>query len=241
MRIISILNSKGGVGKTFFSINLANALAKLNQKVTLIDANFISPQISNALGIFGKYYLNDFVFENVNLRNCLYYLPYGFKVIPSKNFLDSFNFSVFNVLFNQLIDDFIIIDTQSGIDKNLINLIQISSDLILITDSDKNSIYECLKILEIANSMNKKIIAIVANRLKSKKDFENIKKYFEGYEFIKLPYDKRVLESMNKKIPFVELYPKSLISCNILNFASLISGNLMKFNPSFFEKLKFRI
>ena len=51
MRIIAVINQKGGVGKTTVTANLGHALQKAGNKVMLIDMD-PQGQLTTSLGIF---------------------------------------------------------------------------------------------------------------------------------------------------------------------------------------------
>ena len=49
--VIAIHSGKGGVGKTFFAVNLAFALSKLGRRVGLLDADIDCPNVPKFLGL----------------------------------------------------------------------------------------------------------------------------------------------------------------------------------------------
>ena len=78
-KIISIANPKGGVGKTITSINLAAALAYLNQKVLLID---LDPKgdASKGIGIDTssvEYNIYSIMLKHENIRKAIIRTQYS--------------------------------------------------------------------------------------------------------------------------------------------------------------------
>ncbi len=135
--IISIVNQKGGVGKTTLALNLSYALSKLGKKVLLID---LDPQASLS-SIFGLDKDNKGIYEVLlgeeEIRNVVIKTDLGFDFIPS-----SINLAAFEVLFASKIGrevmlrkklegvdgyDYILIDTQPSLGLLTVNALSASN------------------------------------------------------------------------------------------------------------------
>lgn len=84
MRIISVINQKGGVGKTTTTANLAHALALAGNKVTVID---LDPQshLGSSLGIDGREYsgVDMVLLENASIEASIIKVRENLNLIPA--------------------------------------------------------------------------------------------------------------------------------------------------------------
>ena len=76
-QIIAVTSGKGGVGKTNFSVNTALLLARLNQKVLIIDADIHLGNVDVLFGISPDFTLVDVLKGNKSLKEIIKNTPYG--------------------------------------------------------------------------------------------------------------------------------------------------------------------
>lgn len=236
-QVITVFGSKGGVGKTTISVNLAAHLAnKLKAKVALVDLDLqfgdapvffnVIPRKSMAELVQEKGKLNIQLVEN-------YLIPHVSKVkilpAPMKpeyaELVDVENVSkILNVLKENY--DFVIVDTPPYFQDTTLSALEMSQQILLVMTLDLPAIKNMKLTLDLLHSLNQKDkCKIILNRATenlgiSAKDVESSLDFFIAE---KLPSDgKLVVTSVNKGMPFVLSNTKAKVSRSIDKIGDLI-------------------
>lgn len=150
MRVISLVNQKGGVGKTTTSVNLAYYLAQKGKKVLLID---IDPQ-GNATMCLDldkkiKKTTSDFLRLDFNVIEDVLH-NYGVDLIPTNDQLAGYEIEITNMqiarrenILHEAISklvpktyDFVLIDCPPSLDWLTINALYASTDILIIMQAE---------------------------------------------------------------------------------------------------------
>lgn len=142
MKIISVVNQKGGTGKTTSALNIGNALIKLNKSVLFIDMDAQSHLTQLLLNELPKKNIADILeSQAANIDKYIYDLGNGSGVITAN--YDLANRKVNNIYsLNNLIKsiktnfDYCIIDTAPKMDELLLNCLCASDYYITISSAD---------------------------------------------------------------------------------------------------------
>ena len=135
MKIISIINQKGGVGKTTTALNLSTALRKKNKKILLID---LDPQcnLSNTVNATAKNNIYDVLTDKVSLSEAI-----EADFVSSSPYMANLNNKTqFTIIKNETDYDYIILDTPPSLGIITLNALSISDNIIITTTADAYSL-----------------------------------------------------------------------------------------------------
>lgn len=159
-KIIAVSSGKGGAGKTNFVINTAIALAQQELKVFVIDADLGTANVDVLLGISSKYSIQNLVDKSTkNIMDIVAEGPAGIKIIPGGSGLQSLTdlpdeemnrvISMFAPLEEHA--DVIIIDTGSGISRNVVNFALAADEVLVIITPEPHSIADAYALIKVLN------------------------------------------------------------------------------------------
>jgi septum site-determining protein MinD len=241
MRIISIVSTKGGVGKTTIAVNLALALQSFNRQTALLDFNFTSPHISLYFNLFNaEKTLNNFLRNECSFNEILYKHSSGLTIIPTSlrlNDITSVDSNLRNILEESLKNfEFVIIDSSPGLGREALISLNTCQELIFVSNPDFISIFDVAKTFKFINSLpNKPIVwGIVLNRVKEK-SYELKKEEVERYSGLpvlaEIKESEVFLKSLSLRIPAF-LFDKN-VSETFKQLAAKIAGIPYKRKRSF--------
>ena len=237
--MIAVASGKSGVGKTWFSITLAQALSMFKQKTLLFDGDLGLANIGSQLGLSVEFGLDDVISGNKSLNQIIYFYEKGrFDVIVGKDGtagLSSMPIGRLQILGEDLSSissnyDKMILDIGSGFVKASQVLSGMAKTILVLCTDQPSSITEAYAFIRIISEQcPKSKIKVVVNQVNSElegyRTFDLLEKACK--DFLKktpeligiIRRDTRVRDSIRNQSTILNRYPTSEASSDIVQIA----------------------
>jgi len=240
IRVIAVTSGKGGVGKSNIVVNLGLALARLGQKVLLIDADLGLANLDILLGLTPRFTIHDLLSLRRSLPEVMVDGPEGIKILPASSGIPELadldkHQKMF--LLNELDDysekiDVVLIDTGAGISRNVLFFNIAALERIVVVNNEPTSItdaYALIKILASKHGENhyKLLVNGLAKLREGEMVYRTMLRVTERFlgngislEYLGvIPYDEAIPRAVLKQQPVLSLFPRAKVSQSFTSLA----------------------
>lgn len=258
--MIAVCSTKGGVGRTLLTVNLALALAKKNIQISLLDADFQFGDVCLAMDLQPTFSMKDIAesLDSVDKYSISSYLNHygnGCKVLAAPErpeYADLVTSEVVDKVCQLLVEDndYLIVDTTSGLQSHTLSIIEKADQILLVTNLEMATLKNTKLMLETFDMLGyRDKVRIVVNQSTKESviqatDVADI--LGEEEPPIYIPHHDTIpTQSLNTGIPFVVNQGKTDIAKAVFKMAEQISSRreIKMFKPkspsfikSFFQR-----
>jgi flagellar biosynthesis protein FlhG len=227
--LVAVASGKGGVGKTWFSITLAHALARAGRKVLLFDGDLGLANVDIQLGLMPKTDLGSVVAGRLTLNQALVPFPEGgFDIIAGRSgsgTLANIPLSRLQLLGDDLVVlsgtyDKVVVDLGAGVEKTTRNFATQAGTILVVTTDEPTSLtdaYAFIKVTQMERpGSDMRIVVNMANSTREgERIYNTLLKACEGFLKISPPLagvirrDLKVREAIRNQTPILIRSPNS--------------------------------
>lgn len=240
--LIAIASGKGGVGKTWFAITLAHAMARSDRKVLLFDGDLGLANLDIQLGLMAKTDLGAVVAGRASLAQAIsYYEEGGFDVIAGRSgsgALANLSSNRLQLLLDELHTvaanyDYVILDLGAGVESTVRRLAYSAGRMIVVVTDEPTSMTDGYAFIKIAhNERPETDIQIVTNTARTLeegvKTYKTLNKACEGFlkfsptHLGSIRRDDKVREAIRSQRPLLNTSPDSNAAEDVKQIARVI-------------------
>ena len=237
--MIAVASGKGGVGKTWFSVTLAQALSGFRQKVLVFDGDLGLANIDIQLGLMVKYDLGSVISGGLTLNQVVSRSEKGrFDVIAGRSGsagLASMPIGRLQILGEDLSllssnYDKVILDMGAGVEKPVRILSGLAEQIIVNCTEEPTSLTDAYAYIKIMTMQYPGCrINIVVNQVNSEREgqrtYDTLLKACRNFLNITPPLlgiirrDTRVRDSIRNQAPLISRYPTSEAAEDVIRIA----------------------
>jgi len=156
-RIIAVASGKGGVGKTWFAITLAHALARQGAHVLLFDGDLGLANVDVQLGLMPERDVGEVISGRMPLENAVLHHEGGFDILPGRSGSGSLA-SLHPAMLERVLAalrgataryDVVIADLGAGLDRAQRRMASFSDLLLVIATDEPTSLTDAYAVLKL--------------------------------------------------------------------------------------------
>jgi flagellar biosynthesis protein FlhG len=228
VRVIAVTGGKGGVGKTNVSVNLAVALAELERRVMLLDADLGLANVDVVLGLHPSSDLSHVVRGERELQEIVMQGPGGIQVIPGASGVRQMAglseaehaglIQAFSDLGSDL--DALVVDTAAGISDAVISFARAAHEVLVVVCDEPASLTDAYAIIKLLNrDHGQSRFRILANMVQTTQEghelYNKLCRVTDRYLDVMLgfmgsiPHDEALRKAVRGQRAVVQAYPRS--------------------------------
>ena len=233
--LIAIASGKGGVGKTWFAITLAHALARAGKRVLLFDGDLGLANVDIQLGLLPAADLSAVVSGSMPLAEAArFYPPGGFDILPGRSgsgALAALPAATFERLLAGLVGlgdryDIVLIDLGAGLDRSTRRMAGAADTLLVLATDEPGSLTDAYAVLKLnAADRGTADARVVVNQAPSRgageRTYETLLRACRNFLGIEPPLagivrrDERVRETIRRQCLLLTRHPASQAAADV--------------------------
>ena len=243
---VVVASGKGGVGKTWFSITLSQALAKRQKKVLLLDADIGLANVDIQLGLMPDKDLTSVLEQTCSIQDAIVTYQtdhYNFdilsgrsgtgnnaKLTPSK--IDFLKKSIASVSSNY---DYVIIDVGAGLDDIVQGMSSMGRQCLVIVTTEPTSMTDAYAFIKVMGQKTpaldtKVVINMAPTHIEGERTYLTLAKVCESF-LKKVPIlagivsrDTKVSDSIRAQVPVTVKFPTTQAALDVDKIAQSLTA-----------------
>lgn len=242
--IVAVASGKGGVGKTWFAITLARALARRGQAILLFDGDLGLANVDIQLGLMPEYDVASVVAGKVGLEDAIQrFEDGGYDIIAGRSGsggLASMPTAHFNGLRTGLLGlahsyDMVVLDLAAGVEDNVRALASLAGICLVVTTDEPTAITDAYAMIKtMAAQGQASAIRVVVNIAESRRagegTYDTLRKACES--FLKITpllagvvrRDGKVKQSIQRQVAISVRYPNAVAARDVDAIAARLAA-----------------
>ncbi|NDY42706.1 MinD/ParA family protein [Dissulfurirhabdus thermomarina] len=230
--VLAFTSGKGGVGKTNLVTNTALALARMGQRVLVLDADLGLANVDVLLGLMPRYSIKDVFSGQRSLPEIILDGPGGIRILPASSgvpeLLDlSESEKLFLLTEMEALDeavDVLLIDTAAGISDNVLYFNLAAQKRIVVVTPEPTSITDAYALMKVLMRRHQvRDFSILVNWAKNGQEAQKVYRQLSAVadRFLGLlsldylgfiPQDEAIPKAVRKQKAVLELFPDAASS-----------------------------